>query len=122
MKLSINGITLNVECPQLDYISAQLDTLITKETTIMGMLEDALAKVDLIKTKVDVLNTALDGTRAVVDQMKADLAALQSGEVLSDVVKGKVQAILDSADAAIADVDATYAENFPETPPEEPSV
>jgi hypothetical protein len=46
MNLSINGITLNVECPQLDYISEQLDTLITKVQAILDSTGVTTAHVD----------------------------------------------------------------------------
>ena len=122
MKLTINGITLNVECPQLEVIEDKLDKIIQKENQIMGKLEDTLAKLTDVGTKMTNLNTALDGLRVDIQALKDQLAALQSGEVLSDVVATKVQAISDAVDALAVTVDDTAAENFPPVTPPPPEV
>jgi chromosome condensin MukBEF ATPase and DNA-binding subunit MukB len=124
MQIKIKGIKLTVEIPQLEEMMVRINeialdvkSILKKEKQIMGKLEDALGKVQEIKAQVLVLNDALDGTRAIVEQMKTDLAALKSGEVLSDVVAGKVDDIITNADSALAEVKATYDENFPAAPP-----
>lgn len=124
MQIKIKGISLSVEIPQLEELMGKVNDMaldvkyvLKKENQIMGKLEDALGKVQEIKAQVIVLNEALDGTRAIVEQMKTDLAALKSGEVLSDVVAGKVEEIITNADLALAEVKATYDENFPAAPP-----
>lgn len=88
----------------------------------MGKLEDLKTKMVELKTQIAALNTALDDTRVVMDKMKVDLAALRSGEVLSDEVNTKIDGIIAGADAALAEIKATYDENFPgaQPPPVEP--
>lgn len=124
MKFNLKGISLRIDCPQLeelldkfDELAKDVKSILKKEKEIMGKLEDALKKVQEITVQVGVLNVALDGTRAVVAQMQTDLAALKSGEILSDVVANKVDDIISNADVALAAVKDTMLENFPDAPP-----
>jgi phage-related minor tail protein len=113
MKVKLVGITFNLEVPELELVMYKLNEVLAKENEIMGKLEELNAKMVELKANVGALNTALDGTRAVIATMTTELAGLRSGEVLSDVVDGKLLSIMEGADAALAEVKATYNENFP---------
>ena len=88
----------------------------------MGQLEDTLGKLVVVGEKMLNLNTAFDGLRVDIQALKDQLAALQSGEILSSVVAAKIQAISDMADALAVTVDETAAENFPPEGPVIPEV
>jgi len=122
MKLKITGISLTVECNQLEVLEEKLDKIIKKEKLIMGQLEDTLGKLVVVGEKMLNLNTAFDGLRVDIQALKDQLAALQSGEILSSVVAAKIQAISDMADALAVTVDETAAENFPPEGPVIPEV
>lgn len=107
---------------KLDAIVKALTFLVEKEKKHMGILEEVQADVIALKGKVDALNTALDGYRDVVAALKQQLADLQAGTTLPPAVQQKVEAIKASVADAAAAVENTYKENFPDAPPEEPTV
>ena len=108
MKLTINGITLNVECPQLEVIEDKLDKIIKGGKFIMATLEE-------VKGQVIGLNTLLDGYRAAVALIQAELDALKSGAQLAPAVAAKI----DEISALITE---TQNENFPPVTPPPPEV
>lgn len=113
MKLTLSGITFNVECPQLDTLEAKLDTILKKERQIMASLDEVKALVQNGIDKIDALNTALDGYREVVATLKTQLEELQSGAKLAPAVQTKVDEIMASLTTEVAKIDETFVENFP---------
>lgn len=118
MEITLRGITVKV--PQLDKIAVRLTNIEAMGELIMGKLDDAITKLKELSAKVVSFNSALDEIRAGVSAIKEQLAALQSGEVLSDVVAGKVQEVADLVDELEIKVDETIAENTPSGPSEPP--
>jgi len=115
MKLKIVGLTLTVECPELEL---KLDKILKKEKEIMASLDEVKALVQNGIDKIDALNTALDGYREVVATLKAQLAELQSGAVLAPAVQTKVDDIMSTLTVQVAKIDETFVENFPpDVPP-----
>jgi len=121
MKLTITGITLNVECPQLEVLGDKIDKMLREGRKIMGLVEDLDAKVEAIALANTNLNTALDNVRLGMEAIKTELEQLRTGEVLSTVVATKLQSIADKADGVLVIVADTLAENVPATPEEPPA-
>lgn len=126
MKVKLVGITLNIECPEVDLISDKIDKMLKKENNIMAKLDEVLTQLSMATTKLadhaakmDTLNTALDGIRGDIQVLKDQIVALQAETALTDAVKAKAAEMEAGIDALGVKIDDTISENIV-VPPVDP--
>jgi hypothetical protein len=91
--------------PKLDQIIALLNTVLTRETTIMATIDDVQSSVNSEKTVIDSAVTLLNNLTAMLQ------AAQNTGD------PAKVQAVIDSITAQTQELAAAVQANTPAAPP-----
>ena len=108
VKLTLKGITLTVECPQLKLIEDKLDIIIRKEIHMSKELDELQAAVEENTTVDQSIMTLVDKMAATIESMKNDPVKLAAF----------AKALRDSSAATVAKVLA----NTPQEPPNDPEV